>query len=175
MVDRAALIQHLEPKVEPSGSQKESIRKALDKALAELLVVLPLRAVHELPGSAKTDLIAFIGMADQKTCEKVSALWEPKRKLDAELKATVRKDVLALIEARRPVYEPVTVALSEAQAGDRKDIIAKVRSAAPVKDLKALVKKWDKHWKAAQESRKAYEDRLVALIDGASPAQPQRR
>lgn len=175
MVDRAALIQQLEPRVQPTGSQRETIRKALDKAVSELLLALPFRAVLDLPGSAKSDMVALLAMMDQKTCEKLSALWEPKRKLDAELKASVRKDVLALIEANRPAYEPVTVSLSEAQNGDRTAIIAKVRSAAPVKDLKALAKKWDKHWKPAQESRKAYEDRIIALIEGAGLATPAPR
>ena len=175
MVDRAALIQQLEPRVQPTGSQKETIRKALDKALSELLLALPFRAVLELAGSAKSDLVALIGMTDQKTCEKLSALWEPKRKLDAELKASVRKDVLALIEGKRPAYEPVAGSISEAQAGDRMAIIARVRSAAPVKDLKALAKKWDKHWKPAQDTRKTYEDRIVALIEGAGPTLPPLR
>ena len=175
MVDRAALIQQLEPRVEPTGSQKETIRKALDKALSELLLALPLSAANELHGYARSDLVALIGMTDQKTCEKLSARWEPKRKLDAELKVSVRKDVLALIESERPVYEPVAVSLSEAQAGDRKAFIGRVRSAAPLKDLKALAKKWDKHWKPAQDSRKAYEDRIVALIEGAGSTLPPPR
>ena len=174
MVDRAALIQQLEPRVEPTGSQKETIRKALDKALSELLLALPLSAAHDLGGNAKSDLVALIGMTDQKICEKLSARWEPKRKLDAELKASLRKDVLALLESKRPAYEPVTVSINEARAGDRKAIIGRV-SAAPLKDLKALAKKWDKHWKVAQDSRKAYEDRIVALIDGAEPTLPPPR
>ena len=41
--------------------------------------------------------------------------------------------------------------------------------------MKALAKKWDKHWKPAQDSRKAYEDRIVALIEGAGPTLPQLR
>lgn len=170
MVDRANLIKQLEPRVRPSGSQAEAIRKAMDKTLTELVLALPINAVQQLSQEVKADLAALIGMIDQKTCEKLAAAWEPKRKLDAELKSRVKKDILALIESKRLPYEPITVSLVEARKSDREAVSATLRSAAPVKDLKALAKKWDKNWRPAQESRTSYVDRLIALIDGTEPA-----
>ncbi len=170
MVDRAGLIKQLEPHVRATGSQAESITNALDKALIQLLMALPFRAVQELTPPKKADLVELIRVMDQKTCEKLAVAWEPKRKLDAELKVRVKKDVLALIEAKRPAYEPVLVPLSEARNGDRGSIKAMLQSGAPIKDLKSLAKKWDKNWKPAQESRVAYEERLKKLVDGAEPA-----
>jgi hypothetical protein len=170
VVDRANLIKHLEPRVRPTGSQAEAISKALDKALTELLLALPFWAIQQLPPAVKADLVEMVRLIDQKTCEKLATVWEPKRKLDTELKGRVKKDILALIEAKRPAYEPVSVSLSEARNGDRGSIKAILHSCAPTKDLKALTKKWDKNWKPGHESRVAYEERLIALIDGAEPA-----
>ena len=145
------------------------IKTALDKALTELLMALPFRAMQEFPPAVTADLVELIRLIDQKTCEKLAAVWEPRRKLDAELKMRVKKDILALIEAKRPAYEPVSVPLSKARDGDRGSTKATLQSGAPIKDLKALMKKWDKNWKPAQESRLAYEERLMALVDGVEP------
>lgn len=175
MVDRANLIKHLEPRVRPTGSQAAAISTALDRALAELLLALPFPAVQHLPSTVRAELVELLGLIDQKTCEKLAAVWEPKRKLDTELKGRVKKDILDLIEAKRPVYEPVSVPLPEARNGDRVSIKAILRSSAPIKDLKALTKKWDKDWKPIPESRVAYEKRLIELIDGAEPVRPPPR
>jgi hypothetical protein len=169
VVDRAALIKTLEPCVRPTGSQSEAIRKALDKALSELIVTLPFEAFASLSDASKSDLAALIEMLDQKTCEKLSALWEPKRKLDAELKKRVKGDMLALIKKQRPRYEPVKLSLQEARNGCVSATITMVRSAAPIKDLKELAKSWDKFWKPTDEPRQAYEGRLIALLEGGNP------
>lgn len=175
MVDRANLIKHLEPHVRPTGSQVENIRSAMDKTLAELLLALPLSAVHDLPATVKTDLVEMILLIEPKTCEKMAAAWEPKRKLDAELKGRLKNDLRALINGRRPVYEPIAISLAEARKGDRSAIKSSLRTGAPLKDLKALTKKWDKNWRPAQETRSAYEDRLTAMLDGAEPTAKKGR
>jgi hypothetical protein len=121
----------LEPRVRPTGSQSEAIRKALDKALSEMIVTLPFETLASLSDASNADLVALIEMLDQKTCEKLSAFWEPKRKLDAELKSRVKKDVLALIRKQRPRYEPLKLSLQEARNGRLPATIEMVRSAGP--------------------------------------------
>ncbi len=174
MVDRAALIGDIAPCVKPTGTQEESIRKALDKALNELLLALPYEKLAGLSQSTMAELVAVVKMIDQKTCEKLSVLWEPKRKLDPELKLRVRKDLLALLLKERVRYEPLPAVLEIARQDGAS--ISKVRSAAPLKDLKDLAKKWDKHWKAAQETRAVFEEHLVALLKGHEPlAKPAKK
>jgi hypothetical protein len=141
----------------------------LDKALIEMIVTLPFEALASLPNASSADLVALIEMLDQKTCEKLSAFWEPERKLDAELKNRVKSDVLALMRKQRPRYEPLKLSLQEARNGRLSTTIAMLRSAAPIKHLKGLAKSWDKFWKPSVETRKTYEDRLIALLEGSDP------
>lgn len=176
MVDRAALIKFLEPRVRPSASQAEAIRKALDKALADLLPTLPFEVVSSFPKETAADLLAYMEILDQKVCEKLSAAWEPKRKLDADLKRRIRKDLTSLLRMERPVYEPVKVSLRDAREGRASDIVATIQSVAPLKDLQNLAKSWDKHWKPSKASREEYENRLSALMQGAEPiVKPQTK
>ena len=175
MVDRATLIAAIAPNVQPTGTQAEAIRKALDKALSELLLALPYDALTELPHGTMAELVAVIGTIDQKTCEKLSALWEPKRKLDAELKLRVRKDLLGLLLKERVHYQSLPTGLAKAREDGVSASIAQLRSAAPLKDLKDLAKKWDKNWKALPETRGAYEEHLVALLKGTDPTAKQAK
>lgn len=178
MVDRASLIKALEPHVKPTGSQAEAIRKALDRALTEAIISLPLDAAHRLSASARGDLEVALGTLDQKTVEKLAASWEPKRKFDAEAKRASRAAVVELLRGQRPPYEPLPTSLDDARAGDVRRYRVTIERSAPEKDLKSLLTKWDKHFKPVPTNRAGLAERLVALLGGAPPAerpQPARR
>jgi hypothetical protein len=115
---------------------------------------------------------------DQKTAEKLAAAWEPKRKLDAEGKRAAKVALVELLRGQRPPYEPLPTSLEDARAGDVRRYRIAIERFAPEKDLKALLAKWDKHFKPVPTNRAGLAERLVALLGGASPAerpQPARR
>ncbi len=168
MVDRVSLLRTLASRLKPTGTQEEAIRRALDKALAEVIGALPLNAAVDLPAAARAELEIVLQSLDAKVAEKLAALWEPARPLDADLKGVVKKDLIDLLHRRRLPYKPIAVSLTEARSGD----IATYRSVigiAPNKDLKSLLKKWDANYKPVSTTRQGIVDRLSELLDGASP------
>jgi len=170
VVDRASLIKALEPHVKPTGSQAEAIRKALDKALTEAVMSLPLDAAIRLNPSARGDLEVALSTLDQKTAEKLAAAWEPKRKLDAEGKRAAKVALVELLRGQRPPYEPLPASLEDARAGDVRRYRISIERSAPEKDLKSLLTKWDKHFKPVPTNRAGLAERLVALLGGTPPA-----
>jgi hypothetical protein len=168
VVDRISLIKALEPCVKPTGTQAEAIRKALDKALTETVMSLPLTAVGGLSSTVRSDLEVVLHSLDQKLAEKLAASWEPKRKLDAELKRSVKKDLIDLLHRRRTPYEPISVSLEEARVGNVAAYRATIEHVAPVKDVKTLLAKWDKNFKPAPTMRSGFVERLSELLNGAS-------
>ena len=169
MVDRASLITTLERCITPTGTQAEAIRKALDKALHEAVLALPLAAATELPSAVRSELEIVLTSLDQKLAEKLAAAWEPKRKLDPDMKRSVKKDLLDLLHCRRPAYEPINFALEEARSASAAPLRIVIERVAPAKDLKALLSKWDKSYKPTSSNRSGLTDRLLALLNGATP------
>ncbi|MGA7329468.1 MAG: hypothetical protein WBX25_34560 [Rhodomicrobium sp.] len=169
MVDRVSLIKTLEPCVKPTQTQVEVIRKALDKALAETILGLPLCAAAKLPPSVQSELEVVVNSFDQKQAERLAASWEPQRKPDVEMKRAVKKDLVELLRGRRSPYEPIAVSLDEARAGDPTLYRTLIERVAPTKDLKSLLSKWDKNLKPAPTARLELVKRLIALLEGAAP------
>ncbi len=171
MVDRTSLIKALEPCVKPTGTQAEAIRKALDKALTETVMSLPLAAATGLSPAVRADLEVVLNSLDQKLAEKLAALWEPKRKLDADLKRSVKRELIDLMRMKRAAYVPITTSLEDARAGNTLALRAVIEHVAPVKELKSLLAKWDKNFKPAPTTRSGLVARLSELLDGAVPVQ----
>lgn len=170
MVDRVALIKAIEPRLKLVGSQGEALRTALDKAVAEAVMALPLASAIEMPELTRGDLEVVLSTLEQKQAEKLATIWEPKRKLDADLKSSIKKDLVDLLIGRRGVYEPITASLEEARQSNAAKWRAVIEKSAPAKDLKALLTKWDKNLNPKPTSRTGLVQRLLALLDGASPA-----
>ena len=170
MVDRPSLIKALEPISKTTSSQEESVRKLLEKALTELVVALPLAAAQQLGLSDRAELAAFLSRLDPKALVKIAKNWEPKRKLDLDIKRTLVADLLALIEAKRAPYEPVKATLDLARADSH--AVRSALNVAPIKDLTAAWKAWDKHNKTIPLQRPDILDRLNALVSGQEPMGP---
>jgi flagellar motor switch protein FliG len=167
VVDRPTLIKVLDPIARPTSSHAETIRRALEKALTDIVLAVPLKAAQELGAAEKGELAHFLSRLDPKSLEKLAKTWEPKRKLDAELKRTLAIDIVALLEDKRAPYEPLKLTLDAARGNA--SVIAQTFAHAPAKDLAAVFKSWDRHNKPVPEQRSAVMKRLAALLDGASP------
>ncbi|MEZ0219114.1 MAG: hypothetical protein ACAH22_02340 [Tardiphaga sp.] len=173
MVDRPTLIKALHPIARPTSSQAEDIRKTLEKALTDIVFALPLMAARQLPVTERTELTQFLRRLDPKSLEKLAKVWEPKRKLDLELRRTLASDIVALVEEERQQYEPIKMTLDAAR-GDA----AAIRPAlahTPAKDLTAMWKAWDKHNKLIPDQRSALLQRLHALLNGEAPMSPPKK
>lgn len=168
MVDRASLISTLQPLAKPTNSQADGIDKALSKALAELILCLPLAAASALDGRSQEELAIVIRTLDGKTREKLAKNWEPLRKLDDELKSSLSSDLVDLVQARRPLYVPIKATLAEARLSG--DDVSAMFSHAPVKDLAALLKKWDRHLRPMPDGREQLVAHLRNLLKGQAPS-----
>lgn len=175
MVNRAALFQAIEPLLEPTPTQREAIRKSLDKVLLDSVQTLPLKAAHGLASSVKHELsIVIRDLCSAKELAKIAALWEPQRKLDSETKQTLRNDLLNLLKGDRPRYDgPPSEPLIEARHQVER-FRALIQKAMPTKDALALLKKWDKHLLPMPSVRDQIVERLMALLSGAAPAEKTR-
>jgi hypothetical protein len=165
------MIKALEPHIRPTGTQAASIRKALDNALTEAIMSLPLEEATRLPPSTRGDLEVALGTLDQKLAEKLATSWEPKRKLDAEGKRAAKVALVELLRGQRTPYEPLPTSLADARAGDVRRYRTTIERAAPEKDLKSLLTKWDKHFKPVPTNRAGLAERLVGLLGGTPPAE----
>jgi hypothetical protein len=141
VVNRAALLQTIEPLIEPSPTQREALRKSLDKALVEASVALPLDAARRLTLSAKDELeIVIRDLYVPKDLQRLAAKWEPSRALDADLKESLREDLIDLLHDRRPQYKGfATIALNEAQE-DAANYSKYIARSMPTKDAKKLLR-----------------------------------
>lgn len=171
MVDRAALIKRLEPRVRPSGTQAVAIRAALDKALTEMVLSLPLNEATSLEPSDRSELELVLQSIDNKLIEKLALSWEPSRKLDADTKPTTKRELIELLHGRRPAYAPITQTLDTARSGNVAVVKLTMERLVPTKELKSLLGRWDKNFKPAATNREAYIRRLLALLEGAPLAE----
>jgi hypothetical protein len=107
--------------------------------------------------------------------EKLARLWEPSRKVDTDAKPRLKHDLIDLLYKRRDVYaNPLAVGLYEARKlanGSGETLRAAIEHLAPLADLKTLLKQWDKHISPKPTTRKSHAERLLALLDGAMPAE----
>lgn len=175
MVDRALILHTIEGHLRPSGTQAEAIRKLLDKALVESLQTLPLEAAVKLPRNIQSDIAIVIrDTFSQKDAEKLSASWEPSRKLDPDTKGGLKSAIVDLLYGTRSVYEPphsMTLAAARDLSGtDASGIRMLVTELASSADLKQLLKRWDPHLKPVPATRATIVKRLSDLLDGTAPA-----
>jgi cellulose biosynthesis protein BcsQ len=143
-------------------------------------LTLPVTAAQTLPPAKRAELeIVVRDYLSQKEAEKLAIFWEPDRKLDADTKRTLKDDLADLLHGNRQVYAlPKSMGLDEARefAGeDRKVLRRAIERLAPLPDLKALLKEWDKHLLPKPTTRDANVDRLLALLDGAEPTPKSTR
>jgi hypothetical protein len=176
MVDRLSLLREMEPLAKPTGTQAESIRRTLDKAMIELTLTLPLASARTLPQTSRAELeIVVHDVLSPKDAEKLAHLWEPSRKVDADAKPKLKHDLIDLLHKKREVYAiPSAVGLDEARKlanGSRETLSAAIEHLAPLADLKALLRQWDKHISPKPTTRKGHVERLLALLEGATPAE----
>jgi hypothetical protein len=169
-MNRAALLQAIEPMIEPGPTQREAIRKSLDKALVDLTLALPIHSAQSLPPESRDELeIVIRDLMGAKEVGSLAASWEPQRKLDSDLKLNLKIDLIDLLQRRRKPYAGLRlIPLNEArQAGDeyRKHIQRDV----PTAELKKMLKAWDKNFKPISSTRAAVIQRLMALLAGAAP------
>jgi hypothetical protein len=176
MVDRLALMREMEPLIKPNGTQAESIRKTLDKAMVELALTLPLASAQALSLTRRDELeIVVRDFLSQKDAEKLARLWEPSRKVDTDAKLRLKHDLIDLLHRRRSEYSmPKAIGLDAGRNLAGSDGVAlrgAIERLAPLVDLKGLLRQWDKRLTPRPTTRKAHVERLLALLDGAAPAQ----
>jgi hypothetical protein len=167
MVNRAALLQTIEPLIEPSPTQREALLKLLDKVLVEASVVLPLETAQRLATSAKDELeIVIRELFVPKDVQRLAAKWEPLRTLDADLKESLRQDLIDLLRGRRRQYTGfAAVPLKEAQE-DAVNYSTYITRSMPTKDAKKLLKAWNKKLSPVPTTRDQVVDHLLKLLDG---------
>ena len=165
MVNRAALLHTIEPLTEPSPTQREALRKSLDKALVEASVALPLEAARRLASSAKDELeIVIRDLYVPKDTQRLAAKWEPSRTLDADSKESLRDDLIDLLRDRRPQYRgPANITLDEAQA-DAANYSKYIARSMPTKDAKKLLKAWARNLRPMPTTREQVIDHLLKLL-----------
>ena len=167
-VDRAALLQAIEPLIEPTPTQREGLRKLLDKVLVEASVAIPLESAWRLTVTAKDELeIVILDLYAMKDAQRLSAKWEPLRTLDADLKESLRHDLIDLLRGRRAPYRGLAIVpLKEARA-DVAKYRAIIERSMPTKDAKKLLKAWDKNLKPLPTARTQIVGHLLKLLERA--------
>jgi hypothetical protein len=166
-VNRAALLQTIEPLIEPSPTQREALRKLLDKVLVEASVALPLETARRLAASAKDELeIVIRDLCVPKDVQRLAAKWEPLRTLDADLRESLRQDLIDLLRERRPQYTGLcAIPLKEAQE-DAVSYRAYIARSMPTKDAKKLLKAWHNKLRPVPTTRDLVVEHLLNLLDG---------
>lgn len=177
MVDRISLLQALESKIAPNSAQQADLRKTIDKAIVLSILSLPLSGAQSLSHRDKAEL--EIGIRDflgQREAEKLSAAWEPSRKLDKDTKDSVKPDLIDLLQGRRVIYRVLKgLSLHDARALDaraKNELRLWITRLAPLKDIKPVLKAWDKNF-PNPTGRDEFVSRLLSLLDGADVA-PKR-
>lgn len=168
MVDRITLLGSLVNASDRHMLDREAVRGALDSALGVLLLNTPLLAVIELPSAQREDVCATLtgGLGDKAIADLAKA-WEPQRRVDADLKSRTRHHLADLVSGRRRPYKKVKpMPLPEARnySGDTRTELSLVIEIGPFSEVKALLKKWDKHGDSAQLPAPQARDRAFALL-----------
>ena len=178
MTDRIELVYACGRLISPNQAQSQSIEKHINQALQTMILALPLPAARGLPGPLRDELSLAVEFTVADTdLPKLAKLWEPNRKLDADNKPTLRRDLLDLLNgARSPYTKPLAAALQLVRAlpdADRKSLRVAIERVAPLADIKPLLAKWDPHLKPPPKSRSEVANRLLGLIGGTvQPATP---
>lgn len=145
MVDRIALLKEVSSRTKLNIKDSDDVAKKLNALLQKVLPKVSLDDARAL--DVRDDLDVFIRTeAPSSVLGALSNAWEPARKtLTRDHKEALNWDLSDLLMERRGRYEAPDVSLEEAKLLTGKklsDLEATIRL-APVKDLKALLKKWD--------------------------------
>ena len=175
-MNRAALLNTIEPLIEPSPTQRQALLKCLDKALVEASVALPLDAARRLSSLVKDELeIVIRDFCLPKDRQRLAAKWEPSRTLDADFKESLRDDLIDLLRDRRPQYRGLAIiTLGEAQADPSYGKY--IARSMPTKDAKKLLKAWARNLNPMPTTRKQVIDHLLRLLrSGGSHSEGSRQ
>lgn len=161
--------------IEPTPTQRDELRKSLDKLLVDVAIAIPFERAQQLSSVTKEELeIVIRDTFVVKDLVRLATKWEPQRKLDAELRDTLRDDLIDLLQGSRPRFvAPVAMDLAQAQSD-----IARLRSyisrSLPTAEAKKLLKLWDKKLKPMPKARADVIGHLLRLLDGSHEQRPSR-
>jgi hypothetical protein len=142
----------------------------LDKALVEASVALPLEKARRLATSAKDELeIVIRDFFVPKDVQRLAIKWEPQRKLDAELKDSLRHDLIDLLHGRRPHYTGFALVALEEARRDVPRYREYITRSLPTNDAKKLLKAWDKKLRPMPTTRELLVRHLLKLLHGDGP------
>ena len=170
MVNRINLIRALEPLIAPTATEREALRKSLDKALVAATLTLPFDQARQLEKPLRDELeIVLRDMLVAGDLKKLAKKWEPTRKLDAELQNSLRTDLIDLLQDRRPAFEGLKgLDLDSARAKPER-VRASIEKSLPTADAKKLLKTWTKA-KTLPTAREEIIAKLLAVLDDDQPA-----
>lgn len=148
------------------GAHRDELRKSLDKLLVETAIALPFEHTQRLSPSTKDELEILIrDTFVAKDLTRLATKWEPQRKLDAELKDTLREDLIDLLHGSRRLFTaPIAVDLAQARTSV-KDLGPYISRSLPTTEAKKLLKRWDKKLKPMPKSRAEIIRHLLKLLD----------
>lgn len=137
----------------------------MDKALVEASVAMPLESARRLAAASKDELeIVILDLYAAKDAQRLAAKWEPLRTLDADLKESLRHDLVELLRGRRDPYVGLTIiALKEAQ-GDPTRYRVLIERSMPTKDAKKLLRTWDRTLTPMPKARAQVVGHLLKLL-----------
>jgi hypothetical protein len=171
MLDRIVLLSELNSlQVEMKATAQRALEKTLNKAIGQLLAGLPLAEAMSAPQTTRQ--LISIGFEESLTMaeiKKVSKLWEPKRTVPASIAHTeLAQDLTDLMDGRRKPFVPTKLTLPQARSlgsADARELKLGLERFATAAQLKALLKKWDKH-SALNKGGKEPEirERLLSLL-----------
>jgi hypothetical protein len=177
MVDRVALVGDLSSTVRFSAADGIAFNEAMDKVVRQVAVLLPLTSAQTLSASVRGEFsVAIREILTMKELKALSKLWEPERKVWAELgHRELAADLIDLLEQRRVPYVQITASLPQARAWSP-EVRARTRGVlerlTPPAHLEKLRKSWDRHVNLQRVSRTAVARHLADLMDGKKQPAP---
>ena len=139
------------------------------------IIGLSLEPAQALPSEYRDELeIVLCDICGPGDLLKIATRWEPARSLDAPLKQSLKYDLVDLLHNRRRRYDGFPMLTLDQAQQSPGDLRAKIQRLAPTKDLKRLLKAWDKHLTPIPTTRTGIVKRLLDLLDGAQPAERPR-
>ena len=126
---------------------------------------MPLESAASLPAPAKDELEVIIReLCLAKDLQRLAALWEPRGKVDAALKDTLREDLIDLLRGKRHLYEVLVVVPLKVAHGDPAAYRILIERSMPTADAKKLLKAWDKNLRPLPTGRDDIVGHLLRLL-----------
>ena len=179
MVDRIELVAELGAlQLKLTSTAERGLEKTLNKAIGQMLTGLPLEAAKEAPGSVRSHIIqSFTDALTMAELKKVSKLWDPKRTVSSTLAhSDLAHDLKDLLNGKRSPFQPTKLSLPQALSlgdAEKSELVYGILRFCTTPQLKALLKKWDKHSEINKSSDpSAIRRQLMALLSGGVVASP---